>query len=145
MEDICWRIARYMREHDKVAVAYNMEIREIVPGRAVVSMVIREDMLNAAGVTHGAVTYSLADFAFALAANSHGQVALAISTSISYPAPSKVGDTLTATAVEEALTRRTGLYRVEVRRTDGTLVGLFTGTVFRRDDQILELLGREGA
>ncbi|WP_456434059.1 hotdog fold thioesterase [Thermosulfuriphilus sp.] len=143
-DELAWKVARYMREHDKVAVSYEMEIKEVSPGRATVSMVVREDMLNAAGVTHGAVTYALADFAFALAANSHGRIALAISTSMSYPASSRAGDTLLAQAFEEALTRRTGLYRVEVRRKDGTLVGLFTGTVFRRDDDFLGLVGQEG-
>ena len=39
-------------------------------------------------------------------------------------------------ALQESLGGRTGLYRVEVRRGDGTLVGLFTGTVFRRSDAI---------
>ena len=101
-------------------------------------MKVTEKMLNAVGITHGAVTYALADFAFAVASNSHGQVAVALNAQIHYPAPSRLGDTLVATATEETRGRRTAIYRIKVRRSDNTLVGLFTGTVFLRDDKVEE-------
>ncbi len=131
-----WAIARFMRQYDQVAVNYDMELEEVRPGYARISMKVRSDMLNAVRLAHGGVTFSLADFAFAVAANSHGQVAVATSVNINYPAPAKEGDVLVAEAREMARTRRTGLYQVEVRRGDGTLVALFTGTVFRRDDTL---------
>ncbi len=136
-----WAIARFMREFDQIAVKYEMKLEEVRPGYARVSMEVKEGMLNAVRLAHGGVTFSLADFAFAVAANSHGQVAVATSATINYPAPAKEGDLLVAEAREMARTRRTGLYQVEVRRRgDSVLVALFTGTVFRRDDSLEEWL-----
>ncbi len=128
-----WQIARYMREHDKVAVWLGVELLEVRPGYARMSLKIRPDMLNAAGVCQGGVTFSLADFAFAVASNSHGKLALAVSAQIYYPAAAREGETLIAEAREVNLTEKTGLYEVTVRKEDGTLVGFFTGQVVRRE------------
>jgi len=128
------RIAEFMREHDRVAVWLGVEVLEVRPGYARMAMVVREDMLNAAGVCQGGVTFSLADFAFAVAANSHGRVALAVSAQIYYPAAARAGDRLVAEAREVNLTEKTGIYQVEVRREDGTLVAFFTGQVVRRPE-----------
>ncbi len=137
-----WMIARFMREYDQVAVNYEMDLLEVGPGYARIGMRVTAEMLNAVRLVHGGVTFCLADFAFAVAANSHGQVAVATSVSISYPAPAREGDYLVAEAQEVARTRRTGLYQIQVRREDGTLVALFTGNVFRRDDSVAEWMAK---
>jgi len=137
-QERAWRIARWMNAQDQVAVNLGMKVVEVGPGWCKVEMKVTEKMLNAVGITHGAVTYALADFAFAVASNSYGQVAVALNAQIHYPAPSRLGDTLVATATEETRGRRTAIYRIEVRRSDNTLVGLFTGTVFLRDDKVEE-------
>lgn len=129
-------IARFMEENDQVAVQYEMKVEEVRPGYAKVSMPVRKKMLNAVRLIQGGATFSLADFAFAVASNSHGRVAVATSASIFYPASAQEGDILHAEAKEISRTRRTGLYQVEVRRQDGTLTALFTGTVFFRDDAV---------
>ena len=101
-------------------------------------MTVTADMLNAVGLTHGGATYSLADFAFAVASNSHGTVAVALTTQMSYPAASREGDLLIADARENNLGGKTALYTVEVRTEKGKLVGLFSGTVFRRGEPVRE-------
>ena len=68
---------------------------------------------------------------------------MALSAQISYPAASRKGDRLTAQAREDNRTGRTGLYTIEVRGQDGTLVGLFTGTVFRRSDSLADWMNGE--
>ncbi len=129
-------VGHWMAEADLFARGLGIRLVSVAPGRCEVTMPVTEAMHNGVGTTHGGATFTLADFAFAIAANSHGRTAVALSTQMSYPAASRAGDTLTAVAAEESLGGRTGLYRVEVRRGDGTLVGLFTGTVFRRSDAI---------
>ncbi|RLA35428.1 MAG: hydroxyphenylacetyl-CoA thioesterase PaaI [Gammaproteobacteria bacterium] len=129
-------IGHWMAEADRFAQGLGIRLVSVAPGCCEVTMLVTEAMHNGVGTTHGGATFTLADFAFAIAANSHGRTAVALSTQMSYPAASHAGDTLTAVATEESLGGRTGLYRVEVRRDDGTLVGLFTGTVFRRRDAI---------
>ena len=50
----------------------------------VLRMQVREEMTNGFDILHGGVSYSLADSALAFAANTHGQHALSVETSISH-------------------------------------------------------------
>ncbi len=134
--DEAWKIAQWMNKKDQIAVNFGMKVMEAKLGGCVVEMKVTDKMLNAVGITHGAVIYALADFAFAVASNSWGRVAVALNAHINFPASSKKGNILKAVATEEAKSRHTAIYRIEIKREDGVLVGLFTGTVFRRDDSI---------
>ncbi len=131
-------IGRWMSEHDRFGRLLGMKLEAVEPGYSRVSMTVTGDMLNSVGITHGGATFSLADFAFAVASNSHGQVAVALNAQINYPAASREGDTLVAEAREQSCSRSTAIYQIEVRRGDNTLVALFTGTVFRRKDTLQE-------
>ncbi|MFP4369640.1 MAG: hotdog fold thioesterase [Candidatus Kapaibacterium sp.] len=113
--------------------------REIIePGRAVLKLKVKKEMLNGFGILHGGVTYSLADTALAFAANTYGKLSVPISTTMNYPARAELGDTLTAEAKELNLTNKTALYDVTVKNQDGTVVGIFRGTVYRTSKNILE-------
>lgn len=138
MSDRSREIAEWMVKHDRLGRLLGMELEAVEPGYCRAAMQVTGDMLNSVGITHGGATFSLADFAFAVASNSHGQVAVALNASVSYPAASREGDRLTAEAREQSRTRSTAIYQVEVRRSDGELVALFTGTVFRRKDTLDE-------
>lgn len=92
-------------------------------------------MLNGIGVTHGGAIFSLADIAFAAASNAHGPVAVALNVNIHFLKTTTEGTTLTATAREENLTRKTGLYRLEVKDDSGQLVALAEGMVYRKNDR----------
>lgn len=92
-------------------------------------------MLNGIGVTHGGAIFSLADIAFAAASNAHGPVAVALNVNIHFLKATTEGTTLTATAREENLTRKTGLYRLEVKDDSGQLVALAEGMVYRKNDR----------
>lgn len=132
------RVGHWMEQEDRLARLLGMELVSAAPGACQVRLEVRADMLNAVGLTHGGVTYALADFAFAVASNSHGTVAVALATQMSYPAASRLGDTLLAEAREISRGERTGLYAIEVRTARGKLVGHFTGTVFRRGEPIAQ-------
>ncbi len=84
------------------------------PGRAVVSMLVREDMANGFGITHGGFVFTLADTAFALACNEDERVTVAAGADIAFLKSTFPGQTLTATAVRRALVGRTGLYDVTI-------------------------------
>ncbi|HAA84666.1 MAG TPA: phenylacetic acid degradation protein, partial [Thermodesulfobacterium commune] len=45
-----WKIAKFMREHDRVAVWLGVDLIEVDLGYALIGMKVREDVLNAAGV-----------------------------------------------------------------------------------------------
>jgi acyl-CoA thioesterase len=124
--------ARVMRlaGHDPFLASVGVTCLDGGPGRAAVALTLREEHMNFMGTCHGGVIFTLADTAFGLAANSHGPMAAGIDAHITYQIAAKVGDTVTATAVEVARTRKIAVYRVDVTRGDGALLSTFTGTVY---------------
>ncbi len=133
------RIAEYMLENDKVAGWLGVEILKVSKGYSLIKMEVKNFMLNAVNICQGGAIFSFADFAFALASNSHGKVAVAISSSISFQTPAFLGDILFAEATEISLKRRIGFYEVKVFKEDRTTVASFMGQVFRKDQDIKEL------
>ncbi len=115
---------------DLFAKKLGIEIVEAGKGFSKVQLKVTEDMLNGAGITHGAVVFAVTDLAFAVASNSYDRVALGLNVNISYVKATKVGTVLTATASEDGLTNRTGLYRMEVRDAEG-IVAIAEGLVYR--------------
>lgn len=103
------------------------------PGRARLTMTIREEHMNFNGTCHGGVLFSLADTAFGLASNSHGVIAVGVHANMAFCSPVAVGEVIIAEATEGARSKRVGTYPVRVAKQDGTTVALFTGTVHRTD------------
>jgi acyl-CoA thioesterase len=118
--------ARQMWADDPASRAMGMELRELLPGRAVVSMAVRADMVNGYAVAHGGLVAALADSAFALACNSRGVRTVAAGFEVTFLEPAHEGDVLVATAVERTLRGRTGIYDVTVRRGE-TVIAEFRG------------------
>jgi len=115
---------------DPYAASQGYSLGDVTDESVTVSMTIRDDQVNFLGGTHGGVLFSLADCAFSLASNAYPEDAVAIDTHLAITAPSGVGETLTATAVEQTRGRSLATYRVDVTRADGRTTALFTGTVF---------------
>jgi acyl-CoA thioesterase len=84
---------------DKFANGNGIELTECRPGYAKAQVKIEERHLNGAGVVHGGLLFTLADYCFAAAVNSYGNVTLSINASISYFAKSTEG-IITAEAKE---------------------------------------------
>ena len=91
--------------------------------------------LNGIGIAQGGAIFTLADFAFAAASNSHGTVAVAINVSISFLNSIQSG-TLVAEALETSKGRRIGTYTVNVRNETGDLVAVFHGMVYRKNEAL---------
>ena len=96
-----------MMAADKMSQWLGIEILNYDPGAVSVRMTVREEMVNGFNVTHGGITYSLADSALAFSANSHGMRAMSIETSISHTKSVHAGDVLTVTTQQLSLTRKT--------------------------------------
>jgi len=107
-----------------------IEVEEVKKGYCMVSMTVREEMLNGFKIAHGGITYSLADSAFAFASNSYGNHAVSIETNISHTQKVKAGDTLIAIAQVLHRGNKTAIYRVDVKNSTGEIVALFKGTVY---------------
>jgi acyl-CoA thioesterase len=130
MEDI----KAYFAE-DALARHLGIELVEVSPGRALARMPVRPDHYNSWKTVHGGAIFALADFAFAAAANSHGELAVALSASISFLRAATSG-VLTAEGKEVSRSRRIGNYLITVTDEAGQNVALFQGTVYRKGDPI---------
>ncbi|RLD92803.1 MAG: hydroxyphenylacetyl-CoA thioesterase PaaI [Aquificota bacterium] len=132
-EGIAQKVKNYIGKHDRLVGLLGARIEEVTPGYARVTLTVDDKHLNAANVCHGGVLFTLADLAFALASNSHGQTALALEVSFSFLKAAVEGDQVVAQAREVHLGRRTATYLIEVTRQGGEKVALMKGTVFRFD------------
>ena len=120
------RSAEAMWAGDAASQALGMRIVEVGPGTATLEMTVREDMVNGHGIGHGGFTFTLADSAFAFACNSHNRSTVAYRCEVTFLAPTRLGDVLTATATERCREGRDGTYDVEVRNGAG-VVAQFVG------------------
>ncbi len=120
-----------MFERDPASQALGMLLAEIRPGFARMTMPVRQDMLNGHQICHGGYIFLLADSAFAFACNSHNHNTVGAACTIDYLAPGRLGDLLSAEAVEQALSGKTGVYDVKVSNQDGRTVALLRGKSHR--------------
>lgn len=110
-----------MLANDRASAHLGMQLIACEPGTATVAMTVSEFMTNGHGITHGGFVFALADTAFALACNGYGETTVASSASIDFLASTKLGDDLTAVAVERVRRGRSGIYDVTVRRGDNVI------------------------
>ena len=135
MKSLTEKIVDRMMEKDLFSQWLGVERLEEREGYCKLRMTVRPEMCNGFEIAHGGITYSFADSALAFASNSHGRQAVSIETSISHIQPLKSGDIIIAIAEEKNCSNRIGIYEVRIEKTNGELVALFKGTVFRKDSE----------
>ena len=114
-------------QRDSASAMLGMVVELDEPGRSIVSMTVRGDMLNGFTITHGGIVFALADTAFAIACNEDERVTVAAGADITFLKSTRAGQTLTATAVRRVVSGRTGLYDVTVSDETGDPVAEFRG------------------
>jgi acyl-CoA thioesterase len=103
-----------MWANDPASAGLGMQLLDVGPGYALMSMEITAAMTNGHDTAHGGFIFTLADSAFAFACNSHGDRAVAQHCAITFIRPGKRGDRLVASAHEVSRTGRSGIYDVQV-------------------------------
>jgi acyl-CoA thioesterase len=127
-EDI---IKNKMYANDAFSKWLGIEVVNIGEGTCKLKMKVRNEMLNGFAISHGGITYSLADSALAFASNSHGKKAVSVETSISHTQTVNEGDELTAIASEQHISDKIGVYQVIITNQEHKTVALFKGVVYR--------------
>ena len=125
------QIIDQMFNNDPFSKWLGIERMEESPGYCVLQMTVMQEMLNGFSVAHGGITYSLADSALAFATNAHGIQSMSIETSISHTKQVLEADILTAKTKEISLTKRVGIYQIDITNQNNEIVALFKGTVYR--------------
>lgn len=129
------RIRDFFSREDLFARHVGIELLELEPGRARVGMEIQPFHFNGARTVHGGAIFTLADFAFAVASNSYGTLAMGINTSISF-VKAATGGRLFAEAKEVACNQRLASYTVKVSDDAGAVVAIFQGMAYRKKDEL---------
>lgn len=124
-------IAERVRDHlwatDRASQGMGMRVAAIGPGSCTMTMTVREDMLNGYGTCQGGLLSALADSCFAFACNACNQITVASGFNVEIVAPGRLGDVLTATAVEVSKSGSMGVYDVDVRNQRDERVVAFRG------------------
>ncbi|MBU2667002.1 hydroxyphenylacetyl-CoA thioesterase PaaI [Actinoplanes bogorensis] len=126
-DDVARRSAEIMLGRDAASRGLGIALMDVGPGWAVLTMTVREDMVNGYALLHGGLLASLADSAFAVACNTYGEVTVAAGFDITFLESGRAGDVLRAHAVERARRGRSGLYDVTVTRQDDVVLAEFRG------------------
>jgi len=119
--------ANKMWNADNASKALNMKLESISPGSATLSMKVTDSMTNGHKTGHGGFLFTLADSAFAFACNSFNDLAVAQHCSITFLAPARMGDQLTASASAISRSGRSGIYDVRITNQHNECIAEFRG------------------
>ncbi|MBR2374451.1 MAG: PaaI family thioesterase [Lentisphaeria bacterium] len=115
------KIKEFINTFDRFAAANNMRLTRVEPGYAEAELIITPQVLNGNNVVQGGAIFTLADLAFAGAANAENNGMVTQCCNLTFLRPGD-GTKLTASARELNRGRMTGVYSVEVRNDRGKLV-----------------------
>ena len=137
MSSIYEDVVNHMMENDFFSQWLGIEVIEIKEGYSKIKMTVRKEMVNGFGIVHGGIPFSLADSAFAFACNNRNNLSVALDTSINFIKPVKVGDELSAEAIEIHNGSSTGLYHIRITNQHTHTVAFFKGLCFRTSKSLI--------
>jgi acyl-CoA thioesterase len=120
-------------ENDRFAAANGMRLVELRPGYAKTTLQVEDRHLNNLGTVQGGAIFTLADFAFGVAAKTGGKAAVAVNAAISFLRATRAG-ALVAEATEVSRSRRLSVCTVRVTNDAGQLVALMQGTAYIKEE-----------
>lgn len=132
MESKIKKLEQILR-NDRFAGNNDIRLVSISKGEAVAELVISDRHLNGVDIIQGGALFTLADFAFAAASNSHGRIAVAANATINFFKGVSSGK-LTATAKEHSSGRTLATYIVDITDEEGSKIALFNGTAFLKGE-----------
>lgn len=127
-------IQQFLNTNDRFAAAAGCRIIEMDEGRAVATMTVTHEHLNAGGVCQGGALFTLADLALAAVMNSHGKLTFGIQNNIMYLSSAREGDVLTAEAAEIVNHHKIPAVEVRITNQEGKLLCHVTGMAYRKSE-----------
>ncbi len=123
-------------EKEPYVKLFDMKVLKLKQGYSKVQMKVKKDHLNLHLTTHGGAVFSLVDVAFGSAANSYGNIAVALNIDINYIRPSKPGDILTAEATEVSRGWTVATYNVLVKNGQDKIVASSQAIAFIKKEKL---------
>jgi len=124
-------IVNKMLNNDEMSQWLGINLISVEKGNVTLQITVRKEMTNGFDIAHGGITYSISDSSLAFSANSYGIHAVSVETSISHLKPVHVGDILTTSVQEISLSKRIGVYYINVHNQNNILVSTLKGTMYR--------------
>jgi acyl-CoA thioesterase len=122
-----------MLSRDRFAAHNGIRLVSVKKGEALAEMTVTEQHLNGVDIIQGGALFTLADFAFAAASNSHGRIALATNVSINFFKGVSSGK-LFALATELNTGKTLSNYTVDITDESGNKIAFFSGTAFQKGE-----------
>ena len=116
-------------KNDRFALHNEIHLVSVGIGTAIAEMPVSDNHLNGVNIIQGGALFTLADFAFAAASNSHGRIAVATNATITFFKGVSSGK-LTAIAKEMNAGKTLSHYSVDITDQEGSKIAYFTGTAF---------------
>lgn len=110
-----------------------MRLTHLSEGCAIVTLVVKAEFANFAGLTHGGLLMSLADHAFGCALNTLDRTYVAVQFNLNFVGRAAVGDVLQAEGIVLRAGRSVGHGQMTVRDQVGRVVAVATGAVVALD------------
>ncbi len=123
-------------ENEPYARKLGIRLVDLEPGRAVVEMSPKDDVLNIFGLTHGGAIFSLIDEAFQASCNSHGTIAVALNVLVTYHNSPAENSTLRAESNEIHCSRKIATYSIKVTDQNGQLIASCQAVAYRKRDKL---------
>jgi len=117
------KLKQFLNENDTFCKVNSVQLTRVEPGYAEAEMAVSSSHLNGRKVVQGGAIMTLADFAFAGAANATGMQTVSLNVNTSFIRPG-TGKLLRAVARKTSQGRTTSVYNVEVYGEDGKLVAV---------------------
>lgn len=129
----CEKLQNFLNENDLFCRHCGIKITRIAPGEAEAELPITPNIMNSRNVVQGGAIMTLADFAFAGAANAMGHTTVSTGLNISFIRPGG-GKKLIAKAKKIHHGRTTCLYQVDVVNDENKLIAAVSITGFTVDE-----------
>ncbi|HPJ39655.1 MAG TPA: PaaI family thioesterase [Spirochaetota bacterium] len=117
---------------DPMATFLGIKVDEAREGYARCSLTVKPEYLNAVERAHGATVYAVADQAFAVASNSTGTMALALSMNVTYIAGAVDGEKIFAEATPVSISRKISVWKIDVRGAHDKLIASCEGVAYHK-------------
>jgi acyl-CoA thioesterase len=124
--------ARNVVGRDPFATFLGIEVDEVRDAYSRVSATVRPEYFNAVDRAHGAFIHAVADQAFAVACNSTGVMAIAVSFNINYLSSATDGERVFAEGRPISIGRKVSVWSIEVRGNGDKLIATGTGTAYHK-------------
>ncbi|MFO8101784.1 MAG: PaaI family thioesterase [Dehalococcoidia bacterium] len=122
---------------EPIASFLGLNLVELSPGYAKVTMEMRPEYQNFNGIIYGGIIMSAADLAFAYASNSMSPGSVASQFNLHFVAGARVGDTLTAECRVLKSGRKVGVSEMTVTNQEGKLLAKATGTTIPTNQTLI--------